>query len=260
MTSEQKERLELVTKRLEEELAVQGEFFQACCELALGKENSLASHEYLSYRVCREQLGHKDGVYLCLLYAQLFSADCLVKEYGSQLEESLRDEFICVNRELLSQILLMAAQHDGPDQIRDALYWFFSDYCELFVQLHATLLQQNAKLIFGGPFLISTLRCSEYAQWEQHRWDCGLYLGKRFEERFFQAVKKTFLSKTIPSKTVSLATFNNLSGSNDCLHRYTELFPMQVSIREPVNEGFLLTSWQREQWKQMNTQLRLMAK
>lgn len=260
MASEQKERLELVTKRLKEELTLQNDFFQACCELALGTEKSLASHEYLSYRVCREQLGHKDGVYLCLLYAQLFSSDCLLKEYGSQLEESLRDEFVCVNRELLSQILLMEAQHDGPDQIRDALYWFYSDYCELFVQLHAILLQKNAKLVFGGPFLISPLQCSNDTQWEQHIWDCGLYLGKRFEERFFQAVRKTFFSKTIPSATVSSAVSNKLSDSNDCLHRYTELFPKQVSIKEPVNEVFLLTSWQREQWKQMNTQLRLMAK
>ena len=92
-------------------------------------------------------------IYLCLLYAQLYAANCLLTTYGSQIDEQLRDEFTCVNRELLSQILLMTAQHDGPEQIRDALYWFFSDYCELFVQLHAVLLSNNVSLTFGGtPF------------------------------------------------------------------------------------------------------------
>ena len=247
MTSERKERLELVTKRLEDELALQDDFFRACCEMALGKETSFTSvdsnaesHEplrYLSYRVCRETLGHKNGVYLCLLYAQLFSAYCLMKEYGDQIDDAMRDEFICVNRELLSQILLMMSQHDGPDEIRDALYWFYSDYCELFVQLCNELATANVTLTFGGPFLISTLRCSEYVQWKQHTWDCGLYLGKRFEERFFQAIKKV-----------------------NCPNLYASLFPSEAPDAAHENEGFLLTSWQREQWKQMNTQLRLMAK
>ncbi len=244
MTSERKERLELVTKRLEEEWMLQDDFFRACCEMALGKETSFESnaksHEslrYLSYRVCRETLGHKNGVYLCLLYAQLFAADCLIKEYGDQMDDAMKDEFICVNRELLSQILLMMSQHDGPDEIRDALYWFYSDYCELFVQLCKELATANIRVTFGGPFLISTLRCSEQAQWKQHTWDCGLYLGKRFEERFFQAVKKM-----------------------DCPNLYAALFPKEAPDAAPENEGFLLTSWQREQWKQMNTQLRLMAK
>lgn len=250
MTSEQKERLELVTKRLEDELTLQDDFFRACCKLALGMEKKKSNEplRYLSYRVCRETLGHKNGVYLCLLYAQLYAADCLIKEYGELIGEAMRDEFICVNRELLSQILLMAAQHDGPDEIRDALYWFYSDYCELFVQLHATLLFHNATLTFGGPFLISTLRCSEHTQWKQHTWDCGLYLGKRFEERFFQAVKKVFNPHTHPSF------------SHELLNAYASMFPDEVWEAAHENEGFLLTSWQREQWKQMNTQLRLMAK
>lgn len=46
----------------------------------------------------------------------------------------------------------MTAQHDGPEQIRDALYWFYSDYCELFVQLHAVLLSNNVSLTFAVPF------------------------------------------------------------------------------------------------------------
>lgn len=246
MTSERRERLELVTKRLEEELALQEGFFRACCKMALGMENSTESYEsfcYLSYRICRETLGHKDGVYLCLLYAQLYASDCLIKEYGDLLEDAMRDEFICVNRELLSQILLMEGQHDRPDEIRDALYWFYSDYCELFVQLHATLLSGNAALTFGGPFLISTLRCSEQTQWRQHTWDCGLYLGKRFEERFFQAVKKIFSQD-----------------SHALLCQYVNLFPEKAFAAAPENKGFLLTSWQKEQWNQMNTKLRLMAK
>lgn len=244
MTSEQKERLELVTKRLEDELVLQDDFFRACCEMALGKKTSFnsnnESHEslrYLSYRVCRETYGHKNGVYLCLLYAQLFSADCLIKEYSNQIGDVMKDEFICVNRELLSQILLMMTQHDGPDEIRDALYWFYSDYCELFVELFKKLATANVTLAFGGPFLISTLRCSKHEQWKQHTWDCGLYLGKRFEERFFQAIKKT-----------------------NCPDLYASLFPQETPDAAPENEGFLLTSWQREQWRQMNTQLRLMAK
>lgn len=240
MASERTERLELVTKRLEDELAWQDDFFQACCKLALGLENSTQPHEYLSYRVCRERLGHKEGVYLCLLYAQLFAADCLLKQYGDQLDEALHDEFLCINRELLSQILLMANQHDGPDQVRDALYWFYSDYCELFVQLHKSLVEHKDALVFGGPFLISTSRCCADAHWKQHTWDCGLYLGKRFEERFSQAIKRI--------------------DSKECLHMYAQLFPKTAPTAAPENEGFLLTSWQREQWEQMNMQLRLMAK
>ena len=107
MTSNRKERLALVTKRLEDELVQQNDFFHSCCELALGCKISEESHAYLSYRVCRETLGHKNGVYLCLLYAQLYAANCLLTTYGSQIDEQLRDEFTCVNRELLSQILLM---------------------------------------------------------------------------------------------------------------------------------------------------------
>ena len=121
MTSNRKERLALVTKRLEDEIVQQNDFFHSCCELALGCKISEESHAYLSYRVCRETLGHKNGVYLCLLYAQLYAANCLLTTYGSQIDEQLRDEFTCVNRELLSQILLMTAQHDGPEQIRDVL-------------------------------------------------------------------------------------------------------------------------------------------
>ena len=105
MTSNRKERLALVTKRLEDELVQQNDFFHSCCELALGCKISEESHAYLSYRVCRETLGHKNGVYLCLLYAQLYAANCLLTTYGSQIDEQLRDEFTCVNRELLSQIL-----------------------------------------------------------------------------------------------------------------------------------------------------------
>lgn len=244
MTSNRKERLALVTKRLEDELVQQNDFFHSCCELALGCKISEESHAYLSYRVCRETLGHKNGVYLCLLYAQLYAANCLLTTYGSQIDEQLRDEFTCVNRELLSQILLMTAQHDGPEQIRDALYWFYSDYCELFVQLHAVLLSNNISLTFGGPFLISTLQDNNLKQWQQHMWDCGLYLGKRFEERFFQSVKKVFSQ---PENT-------------NCFDCYINLFSKQVSIDTPVNEGFLLTLWQKKQWEQMTTQLRLMAK
>ena len=138
----------------------------------------------------------------------------------------------------------MTAQHDGPEQIRDALYWFYSDYCELFVQLHAVLLSNNVSLTFGGPFLISTLQDNNLKQWQQHMWDCGLYLGKRFEERFFQSVKKVFSQ---PENT-------------NCFDCYINLFPKQVSIDTPVKEGFLLTLWQKKQWEQMTTQLRLMAK
>ena len=127
--------------------------------------------------------------------------------------------------------------------IRDR-YWFFSDYCELFVQLHAVLLSNNVSLTFGGPFLISTLQDNNLKQWQQHMWDCGLYLGKRFEERFFQSVKKVFSQ---PENT-------------NCFDCYINLFPKQVSIDTPVNEGFLLTLWQKKQWEQMTTQLRLMAK
>ena len=36
MTSNRKERLALVTKRLEDELVQQNDFFHSCCELALG--------------------------------------------------------------------------------------------------------------------------------------------------------------------------------------------------------------------------------
>ena len=240
MASERNERLELVTRRLEEELFLQDDFFKDCCKLALGKE---ATKEYLSYRVCREKLGHKDGVYLCLLYAQLYASDCLLTAYGSLLSEALRNEFSCINRELLSQILLMSAQHDGPDQIRDALYWFYSDYCELFVEIQANLLLADAKLSFGGPFLIYPLNCN-CTEWQQHIWDCGLYLGKRFEERFFQAVKKVFLS--------------NSNDEKKAFSQYVTLFPKEVQLAASVNEGFLLTSWQKEQWKQMSTQLRHM--
>ena len=85
MTSNRKERLALVTKRLEDELVQQNDFFHSCCELALGCKISEESHAYLSYRVCRETLGHKNGVYLCLLYAQIYAANCLLTTYGSQI-------------------------------------------------------------------------------------------------------------------------------------------------------------------------------
>ncbi len=253
MTSERTERLELVTKRLENELTCQNDFFQKCCKLALGLESSIQPHEYLSYRVCRERLGHKKGVYLCLLYAQLFAADCLLKQHGDQLDKSLHDEFLCINRELLSQILLMVTQHDEPDHVRDALYWFYNDYCELLVQLHKSLaaltlsgvddrdtVMHNDALVFGGPFLISTSCCCSDVHWKQHTWDCGLYLGKRFEERLSQAIRRI--------------------DSRDCLLMYTQLFPQNAPTAAYENEGFLLTSWQRKQWEQMSAQLRLMAK
>ena len=257
MTSERNERLELVTRRLEEELILQDDFFKACCKLALGKE---ATKEYLSYRVCREKLGHKNGVYLCLLYAQLYASDCLLTAYGSLLSESLRNEFSCINRELLSQILLMSDQHDGPDQIRDALYWFYSDYCELFVEIQASLLLANAKLSFGGPFLIYPLDCNS-TEWQQHIWDCGLYWGKRFEERFFQAVKKVFGEHSESFNETHTNTSKTVFDSNEwkvAFSRYVALFPKEVQFAAPINEGFILTSWQKEQWKQMSTQLRHM--
>lgn len=236
MELEGKERLELVTQRLQEELALQDDFFKDCCKLALGMETG--SYAYLSYRLCREKFGHKYGVYLCLVYAQLYASRCLLKEAHKILSSALCDEFACINRELFSLILLMTKQHDSPEEIRDALYWFYSDYCELFVQLHFSLLQAGVTVQFGGPFLISTPLCRQSPDWKQHTWDCGLYLGKRFEERFFQAVRK-----------------QSAQNDQDMCRTYAALFPQEAH----TNEGFLLTSWQKEQWKQMTTQLRLMA-
>lgn len=239
MTEERKERLELVSLRLEEILQTcREDFWVSCCELALGKDS--LKPDYLDYSRCREYLGHREGVYLCLLYAQLFSVSMLLAE---KTEKSLsltenREELCCISRELLCQIFLMVQQKDRPEEIRDTLYWFYSDYCDLFVQTQVELLEAGKCLVFGGPMLLSDQACLQAAPYSQHVWDCGLYLGKRFEERFFQAVKKSFAK-----------------GRKETCRSYVGKFVQEVRSQE----GFLLTAPQKEQWKHMAAQLRRMA-
>jgi len=76
MTSNRKERLALVTKRLEDELVQQNDFFHSCCELALGCKISEESHAYLSYRVCRETLGHKNGICVFFMHSCTLQTAC----------------------------------------------------------------------------------------------------------------------------------------------------------------------------------------
>lgn len=230
MTDEIKERMGLVTSRLEEALETETRsFWRACIGLSLGeKKNSM---EYLDYAVCREQLGHKEGVYLCVLFAQAALAARFAREG--------RDELVCISRELLVQIYLMNQQKDTPDELRDTLYWFYSDYCGLFVQAQLESIEAGCRLAFGGPVLL----CSEddfgtERFFAEHRWDCGLYLGRRFEERYLQAVKRAFEQS-----------------SHRVCRSFAELFPA-----ESFNQrGFLLTGPQREQWKHLTGQLYSMA-
>lgn len=236
MLSDRKERLELVTKRLQEELLVQDGFFKSCCELSLGiSQDSL---RYLDYGICREELGHKDGVYLCIFYAQLYATCMMLHEAKNKISQEVYDEYLCINREMLSQILLMSRQKDTPEELRDALYWFYSDYCELSVHMQFLMIESDINLQFGGPSLLSPSSCWKNAGWSQHTWDCGLYFGKRFEERFLQAVKKE------SEKNVQI------------YKSFLCLFPSEAHSKD----GFLLTLWQKKQWKQMNTQLCQMAK
>lgn len=72
-----------------------------------------------------EKIGKEYGPILSMLYAQMYSMTADV--YERCLEN------ITVNAELFIEIYNIMEQEDkSPQQVKDAVYWFFSDYSDLF--------------------------------------------------------------------------------------------------------------------------------
>ena len=187
--SEIKERLALCSERIRE-LAVTGQkgFWRDCMGLSLGEP---ADEKWLDYRLCREKLGPRQGVFLCLLYAQVWQvAARSLHRAGGPAVESLSDtaiETVCVTRELLLLICGQLGSGAGPDDIRDSLYWFYLDYCGLLCRY----VTEETKGVFGGAMLSwpQTAAGEQFAG--MHTWDCGLFLGNRYAARLEDALRES---------------------------------------------------------------------
>lgn len=224
------ERLQLISERLTGLLMEETDpFWHACFGIISGREKSVIS--YMRYTDCREKLGHKQGVYLCVLYAQLAQTAQICQIEGLSEKQSVR-ELKCVTCELAVQIYLMVREQDSPEEIRDVLYWFYVDYCPLMAEVWQCMLEKEC-LSFGGPMLFGA--AGQEALWKEHRWDCGLYLGKRFMKQFLQT----------------------LGGSaQELIQAIETLLPGKP---EPES-GFILTTHQKAIWQELLEQIELLIK
>ncbi len=191
-----KERYSLVQERLvgisEETAALLADFqsedkryWHLCAELALGRE--IKDVRFLDYVFCESVFGER-GRYLCLLFAQMMQVPGFYRKKEPEL--------VCICCELLAEVYRMTADGEEVKAIRNTLYWFYSDYCEVYSKYWLNELYHNQTVVFNGPMLC--MDCSEVysesdsmaddSKWMQHTGDFGLYMGSRFEERCYQAV------------------------------------------------------------------------
>lgn len=179
------ERYGLVTERLKEIRAEQaeaggvfGEYWSRCASRALKEAGP--DMRYAEYAYCRDRFGSEAGKYYCFLYSLLLSV--------SGWSGSGQTELCCICCELAVQLFLMSEQEENISAVRDTMYWFCSDYCELFIQYQIRALQQGKRFCFGGPLLITEEEGPLYRVRRQHGTDYGLYMGSRFQERYVQGV------------------------------------------------------------------------
>ncbi len=179
-----KERYSLVQERIAE-ISQETEKFQnenerywhLTARLALGEKTEDLS--FMDYTVCDSVFGEK-GRYLCLLFAQMMQVSGFLKKNETEL--------VCVCCELFTELYRIVLDGEEIKAIRNTLYWFYSDYCELFSSYWLESLQNDRAVIFGGPMLLREVSAEQDAVWLQHTEDFGLYMGSRFEERCYQAV------------------------------------------------------------------------
>lgn len=147
----------------------------------LARGQKAEDYRFADYAVCREIFGDEQGRYSCLLFAQLMLIP-------GQPQNRCERELACASRELFAEVYRMAAEGEEAAAIRDTLYWFYSDYCALCAEYQLRLISRGSRLCFGGPMLLMEQELYEAAPvWEQHREDCGLYMGNRYQERYVQA-------------------------------------------------------------------------
>lgn len=161
------ERRELTQYRFQEILAQSklpepfGTYFCQTIQLLLGNTTRDLSFPYEDETAACERLGVLYGTQLSLLYAKLLDE----KTQGNLT--SLETKVIF--SELLLEIYCLFENNlVSEHQIHEIIYWFFSDYSELFVK------EDLQQLIRGRePSL------------ENRIW--GLYADKKYKERYLQA-------------------------------------------------------------------------
>ena len=186
MDSEDRERLELVTERLSQMRQDNRDpFWEACFGAAAGEASDEA---FLHYGVCRRIFGHRLGTCLCVLYAQLCECRELTGGKGSAggEEYSGAQELVLTSRELLAMLCRMYIEHSGAAQMRDELFWFYHDYARLIldVLVETVRVDGGCRLMFGGPMLFGSGLITGGKTGDEHRHDCGLYLGSRWVRQF----------------------------------------------------------------------------
>ncbi len=162
-------------------------FWRSCAALALGQQPG--GRRFADYETCGH-LFHKSGRFYCILFSQL--------QYVPMWRTYKKTELVCVSCELAVELYGMACQEENEAAFRDTLYWFYSDYSALFLEEQLRELEAGTVYRFGGPLMLWAE--GETGTWmrqedgkrdvlvkEQHRMDCGLYLGSRFLERYSQA-------------------------------------------------------------------------
>ena len=175
--NELEERLLLATDRLEEIAGDTGSaFFRDAVRLSLGQPQS---EEWLDYSLCRQRMP-QTGVYLCLLYAQIWQLNAcgLFQAAG---EGQTERELVCVTRELILLIYGQVQAGEGAQAIRDSLYWFYLDYVGLTAEYAAGLAEKGA--VHGGAMYAWPKECCSPVYERQHCRDYGLFLGGRYASR-----------------------------------------------------------------------------
>lgn len=152
-------------------------YWHLCAGLALQK--GIKDMHFLEYSVCSEVFG-ECGRYLCLLYAQMMQISGFAKNGQTEL--------VCVCCELFVQIYRIVLDGEEISAVRNTLYWFFSDYCELYIGFWIERMAHGYFAAAGGPMLLIDAEENSGTVWKQHMQDFGLYMGSRFEERCYQAV------------------------------------------------------------------------
>jgi len=153
-------------------------YWYYCSGLALGEKTE--DLRFLDYSFCSAVFG-ESGRYWCLLFAQMVQVPGFYRERQAEL--------ICVCCELLVELYRIILDEEETSAIRNTLYWFYSDYSELYCGYWIDVLDHDfQRVCLGGPMLLADKKHSDAVLWKQHLGDFGLYMGNRFEERCYQAV------------------------------------------------------------------------
>lgn len=133
-----------------------------------------------------EVLGETYGRLLCFLYAKIIG--CLSFYFEGS------DEALLVHMELFIQIYnCFEGEKPDPRELKRIVYWFESDYCDLFVPLRIRRLLRTA------PFEAADMPEADPRFEADHTEDLALVLDSRFADRWLGVARQTL--RTVREET-----------------------------------------------------------